>query len=116
MEGVEGVFNAYFNEFPDWDEFPKKGETIYSDSRIFEFEFTDGFFMYTVKVLINVKYKRWFWPLSNFNPEEDEITDHEFTIECIKGYREFGGNKMDLNNTELSQIEEMLKDKIKILD
>ena len=113
---LEGDTSIYFNEFPEWDEFPRRGDYHYSDSRVFEFELMDGVFDFNVKALINVEYSRWFRPEDWESPMEDEITRYSFSVQCLRGtryHRETEG-EMVLNDLELEQIENYLKDNITI--
>lgn len=106
-----GNTTIYFSEFPDWDNIPEKGENIYSDSRIFEFELEQGMFLFSVKARVSIDYKRYYTPETFEYPEEDDILNYRFEVETLKGQRVHKETdlSMPLNKLELSQIELFLQ-------
>lgn len=108
---LSGNTTIYFSEFPDWDNRPDKGEHIYSDSRIFEFELEQGMFLFNVKARVSTDYKRYYAPETFEYPEEDDILNHRFEVETLKGQRIHKETdlSMPLNELELSQIQAYLQ-------
>lgn len=111
---LRGDTTIYFNEFPDWDEFPPKRESFYSDSRVFEFKVENDTFIFTVKALVETSYGRWYRPADNESPEEDIITNYDFQVECLRGtrYHKIAEVNLPLNEIELLQLEEFLEKNI----
>ena len=104
-----------FDSLPEWEEIPDRGHIPYSDSRIYEVKLTDGFFDYKVKVRIEINYMRWYLPETMVAPEEDDVTEYNFSVEAVSGYRTFQYESMALNLKELEQFEELLPKIIKFI-
>ena len=113
---LTGETTIYFSEFPEWDNIPEKGENIYSDSRVFEFELEQGMFLFNVKARVNIDYKRYYYPATFEYPEEDDILNYRFEVETLRGTRIHKETDltMPLNALELSQIETYLQNYLKI--
>ena len=108
---LTGDTTIYFSEFPEWDNIPERGENIYSDSRVFEFELEQGMFLFNVKARVHIDYKRYYSPSTFEYPEEDDILNYRFEVETLKGERihKETGLSMPLNELELSQIQVYLQ-------
>ena len=113
---LTGDTTIYFSEFPEWDSIPKKGENIYSDSRVFEFELEQGMFLFNVKARVNIDYKRYYSPSTFEYPEEDDIITYRFEVETLRGTRIHKETDLSmlLNALELSQIELYLQNNLEI--
>ena len=113
---LTGDTTIYFSEFPEWDSIPEKGENIYSDSRVFEFELEQGMFLFNVKARVNIDYKRYYYPSTFEYPEEDDILNYRFEVETLRGTRLHKETDLSmlLNALELSQIELYLQNNLEI--
>ena len=113
---LTGDTAIYFSEFPEWGSIPEKGENIYSDSRVFEFELEQGMFLFNVKARVNIDYKRYYYPATFEYPEEDDILNYRFEVETLRGTRIHKETdlSMPLNVLELSQIETYLQNNLEI--
>lgn len=113
---LTGDTTIYFSEFPEWDSIPEKGENIYSDSRVFEFELEQGMFLFNVKARVNIDYKRYYYPSTFEYPEEDDILNYRFEVETLRGTRIHKETDLSmlLNALELSQIELYLQNNLEI--
>ena len=113
---LSGNTTIYFSEFPEWDSIPERGENIYSDSRIFEFELEQGMFLFKVKARVCITYKRYYAPETFEYPAEDDILNYKFEVETLKGIRLHKETdlSMPLNALEVSQIETYIQNNLNI--
>ena len=113
---LSGNTTIYFSEFPEWDSIPERGENIYSDSRIFEFELEQGMFLFEVKARVCITYKRYYAPETFEYPAEDDILNYKFEVETLKGIRLHKETdlSMPLNELELSQMQLFLQSNLTI--
>ena len=113
---LTGNIIIYFSEFPEWDSIPERGENIYSDSRVFEFELEQGMFLFNVKARVHIDYKRYYAPSTFEYPEEDDILNYRFKVETLKGTRVHKETdlSMPLNALEVSQIETYIQNNLNI--
>lgn len=98
-----------FNELLDFEKHPTRGKLNYNDSKVVDLEFTKDEIEHVVKCHLDIKYNRWYYPQTEFSPEEDECSLLEVNVEPIKGFK---NENVRLTDKELVKLIPILKSKL----
>ena len=104
----------YISEFPDYDDFPIKGLSMYNDSKVFDLEFNIDSIEYFVKFHISIEYNRWFYPETREEPVEDDFEITESDIEIFKIYKYINGDEIELKDKEFRKMEKYIIENLEI--
>ena len=101
-----------YQEFPDYDKYPKRGLMTYVDSRVFDLEFEKDSKFYTAKSLIEIIYERFYSPSNQFSPEEDDIELISSEIHLISAYK---NENEKIEGKELKRLQNFIKENLEII-
>ena len=98
----------YYHDLLDFEKFPPKGLSSYSDSGVFEREFSKNDKTFSIKFRIEINYSRWVCSETLSGPAEDECNLKSFNLELIRGDDEKGR----ISEKELNKLFPFIKEQI----
>ena len=102
------------SEFPDYEKFPSKGVSYYTDSKVFELEFETDSIEYLAKFHLSINYNRWYSPQTQDSPEEDDSDLMAFEVEVFKIYKYVDGDEIELKDKEFRKIENFIIENLEL--
>lgn len=96
--------------FPNYESYPRNGETNYSDSEVFEIEFEKDSIEYVVLVKIYIDYLRYYSEETSSEPEEDDFSIENLEISIQKAWTE----EDFVECKYISELEDYIKNNLKI--
>lgn len=104
------------SDFPEYEDYPAKGRTVRSDSKVFDLEFDKEGLNHSVKILVELVYHRYYEPGDNTHPGEDfsRMTGYDFTL--IKAWKYPNVDEIEIKDPkELRRLEAYITENIEFI-